>query len=97
MRSAIQSARVELGIRAERLGRPVQRSVDAGTSGRQPAVSMRKPVFALIIVLALLAAIRVATAGKDCHFNVHLSKRVYCTNHTSPANDDSAPRPGQGP
>ena len=66
------------------------------TTSRRP-----KDVIIAFVVVALVAGLLLATAGKDCHFNVHLAKKVVCTDdRTSPADDasdrgDSALRSGR--
>jgi hypothetical protein len=39
---------------------------------------VRKPILIVLGVLALFAYFLIATHGKDCHVNVHLTKRLYC-------------------
>jgi hypothetical protein len=41
-----------------------------------------KPTVIVLVVVALVAGLLVATAGQDCHFNVHLKKKLYCVERT---------------
>jgi hypothetical protein len=58
---------------------------------------VRKPAVIVLVVVALVAGLLAATAGKDCHYNVNLPKKLYCTDRTPPADDASDPRAGRGP
>ena len=51
-----------------------------------------KPAIIAFVVVALLAWLLLATAGKDCHFNVHFAKKVVCTDHRTPSANDASDR-----
>jgi hypothetical protein len=52
----------------------------------------RKNAIIAFVVVALLAWLRLSTAGKDCHFNVHFAKKLVCTDdRTSPAERHERP------
>ena len=50
----------------------------------------RKPAIIAFVVVALVAGLLLATAGKDCHFNVHLAKKVVCTDDRTPPADNAS-------
>jgi hypothetical protein len=45
---------------------------------RQYGVPVRKAVL-VVAALVALVSLAVAMRDKNCHFNIHLVKRVYCT------------------
>ena len=58
---------------------------------------MRDAAVIVLVVVALTAGLHLATSGKECHVNVHLSKRLYCTERTSQPTDTNASRSEQLP
>jgi hypothetical protein len=74
-----------------RSGRPGSRLKPKGEVGppgsrwtwRERLTSLRRMraivAFTVVAVVAVVAWLAVSTQGENCHYNVHLAKRIYCS------------------
>ena len=65
---------------------------DQVVSRGRGSVRSPKSVVIAFVVVALVAWLLLATAGRDCHFNVHFAKKVVCADDRTPPADDAGDR-----